>query len=1097
MATNDQGRRSCRALRWAAASAFCFAGLASAQGTADLASLTGRGAIVSRHPATGLVTFIGKGASSQALAPGQSVAAGLGPSFDDHLRTLGPHFGITDAPSQTRLERRQVNERGRAVSRYQQLHQGIPVFAGELIVNTDSRGNLLAMIGKFAPPPQLSLAPEVPAAEAARTALRATAKKHGQADESLEASAPELWIYDSRLLAPDGRDPRLAWRLSVRSLAGAPIDELVLVDAHSGEIALRFNQVAHARNRMTYDANHTSSLPGTLKCLEGTANCTSGAVPDADAAHYFAADTYDFYFSRFGRDGINGSGGAIISTVRYCPPPAGAGCTYYNAFWNGTQMAYGPGMVADDVTGHELTHGVTSFESKLFYYAEPGAINEALSDIFGELVDLVNARGNDAAGVRWLMGEDLSIGAIRSMQDPTLYGQPDRKLSALWYRGYEDVAGVHINSGVANKAAFLLVDGGTFNGRTVTAIGLEKTAQVFYEAQVALLTAGADYADLHNALFQACSNLVGTAGINAADCTEVQDATLAVEMNAVLPTIAPALSCPSGSQVYIVGSDDMEGGEEGDLLYVGAGAGWFLSSAFKTSGTYSFKAVHAGSVADTSATYQLVGSIFSGDRIYFAHRFDTEANYDGGVVEYSTNGGATWSDAAALRESGQAYTGTILSSSPEANSPLLGRLAFTGSSGAGFVATTYNLTPLAGQSNVRWRFRSATDGGAFVDGWYLDDVTFYACSTGNGSLSLTAAAETVAENAGSVKLTVNRTGGTTGAASVSFATVAGTATAGVDYVHTAGMLNWAAGDAHPKTITVPIVNRAGTQATRSFTVSLSGASGAALAAPTSATVSITNAAAANPAVPDFDGDGDPDIFWFNTDTNALHLWVMNGTTLVGDYFFTTLPSPWKVAGLADFNGDGSMDMVWHNATDGTAIVLHLANGSYLGAAVLFGLPADWGIEGVADFNADGKPDFLMRSASTGVAFAWYFANGVPTGLDGLFSLPSNWKVQGVADFTGDGQPDLLLRDTDTGLALVWGTVYSGGALALAPAPTALFSLDPLWEVVQATDWDGDGDPDLLVRNTSTGVVFVWTYDGLAAGAITGIAQRDTVWEIVP
>ena len=71
-------------------------------------------------------------------------------------------------------------------------------------------------------------------------------------------------------------------------------------------------------------------------------------------------------------------------------------------------MAYGDGFAsADDVVGHELTHGVTEFSSHLFYYFQSGAINESLSDVFGEFVDQTNGAGNDTAGVKWQLGEDL------------------------------------------------------------------------------------------------------------------------------------------------------------------------------------------------------------------------------------------------------------------------------------------------------------------------------------------------------------------------------------------------------------------------------------------------------------------------------------------------------------------------------------------------------------------------------------------------------------------------------------------------------------------------------------------------------------------
>src|SRR6185436_11515742 len=101
--------------------------------------------------------------------------------------------------------------------------------------------------------------------------------------------------------------------------------------------------------------------------------------------------------------------------------------------------------------------------------------------------------------------------------------------------------GIHINNGVGNKAAFLMVDGGTFAGKTVAPLGITKTAKIFYEADTHLLTSASDYLDLYNALLQACTNLTGTAGITAADCDQVQNAAQAVQMDVgkATPLMAP------------------------------------------------------------------------------------------------------------------------------------------------------------------------------------------------------------------------------------------------------------------------------------------------------------------------------------------------------------------------------------------------------------------------------------------------------------------------------------------------------------------------------------------------------------------------------
>jgi hypothetical protein len=219
------------------------------------------------------------------------------------------------------------------------------------------------------------------------------------------------------------------------------------------------------------------------------------------------------------------------------------GIGYQNAFWNGSQVVYGDNMAADDVVAHEITHAVTQYTSNLIYSYQSGAINESFSDLWGEFIDQANGLGNDAPSVKWLIGEDSALGVIRSMSDPTFYGQPDKMSSPYYYHGSSDNGGVHTNSGVNNKAAYLMVVGGMFNGRTITGIGMDKTAAVYYQAQVYHLTMSANYNDLYYALIQACQNLIGGAdGITQNDCQQVKTAAEAVEM---IPVWQPNTPTPT------------------------------------------------------------------------------------------------------------------------------------------------------------------------------------------------------------------------------------------------------------------------------------------------------------------------------------------------------------------------------------------------------------------------------------------------------------------------------------------------------------------------------------------------------------------------
>ena len=191
--------------------------------------------------------------------------------------------------------------------------------------------------------------------------------------------------------------------------------------------------VAAVKQRSVYTAKTGKTLPGTLVRSEGSAPVADVAVNEA---YDGSGATFDLYDVVFGRNSIDGNGLKLLSTVHYDNG-------YDNAFWNGTQMVYGDGdenlpvsqrlfnrfTISVDVIGHELTHGVTQYEANLTYANQPGALNEAISDIFGSLVKQYQ-RGQTADEADWIIGEGLftpnvnGVG-IRSMKAPgTAYNDP-------------------------------------------------------------------------------------------------------------------------------------------------------------------------------------------------------------------------------------------------------------------------------------------------------------------------------------------------------------------------------------------------------------------------------------------------------------------------------------------------------------------------------------------------------------------------------------------------------------------------------------------------------------------------------------------------
>ena len=227
--------------------------------------------------------------------------------------------------------------------------------------------------------------------------------------------------------------------------------------------ALTGSQTPGTRTRKTYTADQTETLPGRLVRNEEQ---PATGDPATDEAHAGAGDTWRLYKDRFSRDSLNDGGLVLISTVHY-------GRDFDNAFWDGEQMAYGDGdlfnrFTADPtVIGHELTHGVTQFSAGLIYQGQPGALNEHISDVFGALMEQL-LKEQIAETADWLIGAELFAGTglkgrgLRDMRNPgTAYDDPliGKDPQPAHMRDYvetrQDNGGVHINSGIPNRAFYL------------------------------------------------------------------------------------------------------------------------------------------------------------------------------------------------------------------------------------------------------------------------------------------------------------------------------------------------------------------------------------------------------------------------------------------------------------------------------------------------------------------------------------------------------------------------------------------------------------------------------------------------------------------
>lgn len=453
-----------------------------------------------------------------------------------HLREQAVGLGLRAGSDFVPLRSRVRGER--RFVRLRQTHAGIPVFAAQAVVQLDRDGRQAEFVlPDLARSPALDRVRTVPALSGAGAAGAAVAwARARRPGGEFEARTPSLEIFAPDVLDAAG-EPRLVWVVEV----GPRLDEprgsepplvpagahRLLLDASDGSVVRVYPLEYHVIDRVVYDSENSNWEFKTLARGEGF---PPSGIADVDQCFEQLGDMYLFYAFQYARDGIDGLGMESLADVRFCRN----GCPYNNAFWTGWDdaMFFGPGWAVDDITGHEYTHGVTDYESNLVYENASGAINESISDIFGELMDQTNGHGVDGPSVRWLIGEELALATLRDMRNPPAFNQPDRLRSPLYFPAVanpddtNDQGGVHTNSGVGNKLCSLLVDGGAFNGQVVTAMGIYPVAALFYEANTNLLTSGSGWAELYLALRQAAVNL----GWSAADRANLDRACGAVEI---------------------------------------------------------------------------------------------------------------------------------------------------------------------------------------------------------------------------------------------------------------------------------------------------------------------------------------------------------------------------------------------------------------------------------------------------------------------------------------------------------------------------------------------------------------------------------------
>ncbi|MFE9359368.1 M4 family metallopeptidase [Streptomyces olivaceoviridis] len=442
-------------------------------------------------------------------------------------------------------------------TRYERTYGGLPVLGGDLVVTTARSGKTMDVIRATGATLKVAgLTPAVSKAAAEKQAVQ-RAKALGGTDSAADSVRKVIWAASGK--------PVLAYETVVGGLQddGTPNQLHVVTDAatgkklfeyqgvrngvgntqYSGQVTLTTTQSGSAYTltdgarggHKTYNLNRGTSGTGTLFSQTsdtwGNGTTSNAATAGADA-HYGAAETWDFYKSTFGRNGIKNNGVGAYSRVHY-------GNAYVNAFWDDSCfcMTYGDGsgnakpLTAIDVAGHEMSHGVTSNTANLNYSGESGGLNEATSDIFGTGVEFYANNASDPGD--YLIGEKIDINGngtpLRYMDKPS----KDGASKDSWYSGIGGVD-VHYSSGPANHFFYLLSEGSgakvingvsynspTSDGLPVTGIGRDKALQIWYRALTTKWTSTTNYAGARTGTLAAAGELYGT---TSAEYKAVQDA---------------------------------------------------------------------------------------------------------------------------------------------------------------------------------------------------------------------------------------------------------------------------------------------------------------------------------------------------------------------------------------------------------------------------------------------------------------------------------------------------------------------------------------------------------------------------------------------
>ncbi len=445
---------------------------------------------------------------------------------------------------------------GKTHVKFNQQYKNIPLWGSEIVVHSDLAGNIYSINSQYSRTPitlsfnkQLSKEKAIAITKNNLVKLTTLTKLNKKIKSMLNYTGPKAKKY---IWTDEDNNSHLVWHVEIRP--NLRDDWYYFIDAKTGKILQSYNATNFdgpltasatdlngiTRNINVYSSNgtdymidasrdmwqtgqtnilddpkgavltidaHNKDLTNDTKLFHVTTTTANWNDPVSVSAHYNAGVVYEYYKNIHRRNAIDNKGSTILSVIHVTDN----GEAMDNAYWNGAFMIYGDGNQAFkplagalDVSGHEMTHGVIQHTVALEYKYQSGALNESLADVFGAMVDKED----------WLLGEDvtktsyIATGALRNMLDPHNGGtslndvgwQPANMNEFLDLTINQDNGGVHINSGIPNRACALIGE----------AIGKDKTEKIYYRVLDArYLNSQSQFIDMRLALIRSATDLYG------------------------------------------------------------------------------------------------------------------------------------------------------------------------------------------------------------------------------------------------------------------------------------------------------------------------------------------------------------------------------------------------------------------------------------------------------------------------------------------------------------------------------------------------------------------------------------------------------------